>query len=177
MPTPAVHLWQPSSARVLSLTGSVPSASSSIVSMISALAAGATTATAAAGAPLSWPPKDPNDVLDYTLDVSDALVGDIGDSIATLDVSIAPNAAGDLTLNSSSASGTVAVLWFSGGNIGTTYVVTVSINTASGRTIARAIQLPVISLIDISSNTNGALTTQLGSVITDQNGNPLTLGT
>ena len=177
MPTLAVHLWQPSNARVLSLTGSVPSASSSIVSMISALSAGATTsATAAAGAPLAWPAKDPTDVLDYTLDVSDALAGDTGDSIATLDVAITPNAPGDLVLNSSNASGTTAVMWFSAGQVGATYVVSVSVGTVSGRTITRSVQLPVISLTDISSNTSGEITTQLGAVITDQNGNPLTLG-
>lgn len=176
MPTPAFHIWQPSNARVLSLTGSVPSASSSIVGMISALATGATTATAAAGALLSWPAKDPNDVLDYTIDVSDALAGDTGDAISTLDVTITPDGSGDLALNSSSASGTTAVLWFGAGNVGTTYVVTVSITTTSGRTVARAIQLPVVSLTDISSNTSGVLTTQLGTAITDSNGNPLTLG-
>jgi hypothetical protein len=176
MPTPAIHIWQPSNARVLSLTGSVPSTSSSIVSMISALASGATTATAASGALLSWPAKDPNDVLDYAIDVSDVLVGDAGDAIATLDLTIAPNASGDLALNASSAAGTVAVMWFSGGNVGTTYVVTISISTTSGRTIARAVQLPVLSLTDISSNTTAELTTQLGTVLTDSNGNALTLG-
>jgi hypothetical protein len=181
MATTATHLWQPSTARLLALASAVATVPSStgIATLVSAIVSGAgtgTVSTPTSSAPLSWPAKDPTDVLDYMLDVTDALAGDAGDGIATLDISIAPNNAGDLVLNSSSATGNYAVMWMSGGQIGTVYVVTVTIGTISGRTIARAIQLPVISLTDISTGTTGGITTQLGAVLTDQNGNPLTLG-
>jgi hypothetical protein len=181
MPTTALHLWQPSNARVLSLSSAVPTirSTASIATVVNAMAMSAnptTASTVGAPQPLAWPAKDPTDVLDYLLDITDALAGDTGDGIATLDVGIVPNGPGDLVLNSSSASGTHAVLWISGGQIGTTYVVTVTIGTVGGRTIARAIQLPVISLTDISTGLTGGLTTELGAVLTDQNGNPLTLG-
>ena len=183
MPTTATHLWQPSNARVLSLASAVPTvrSSTSIASVVGTLAVSANPATAStavtSGAqPLAWPAKDPADVLDYMLDVTDALAGDTGDGIATLDVSIVPNAPGDLVLNSSSASGTHAVFWIGGGQIGITYVVTVTIGTVGGRTISRAIQLPVVSLTDISTGATGGLTTELGAPIVDQNGNPITLG-
>jgi hypothetical protein len=181
MPTTATHVWQPSSARLLALTGTIPTpaTTSSIANVVSAIAlASASGAAGNTGSaqPLSWPAKDPADVLDYALDITDALAGDAGDAIATLDVAIVPNATDDLALASSSVYGTHAVLWMSGGQVGTTYVVTVTIGTVNGRTISRAIQLPVISLTDISTGTTGGLTTQLGAVLTDQNGNPLTLG-
>ena len=49
MPTIATHLWQPSNARVLTLTSSVPtvrSSTSSIASIVSAMATGANASTA-----------------------------------------------------------------------------------------------------------------------------------
>ena len=59
-------------------------------------------------AALSWPAKDPGDVLDYAFDISPALAGNDRDTIATIDVTIQPSATGDLTLASSAADGNVA---------------------------------------------------------------------
>ena len=85
MPTPASHVWKPSTARTVVLDSFIPVPRGS---------------AAIAPPPLNWPTKDPADVLDYQFDVSPALVGNDGDAVETLDVSIEPANPGDLTLNS-----------------------------------------------------------------------------
>ena len=66
MPTIASHVWRPSSARILYLDSFIPVARGS---------------AAMAPAPLSWPAKDPADVLDYQFNVASAVVGNDGDAI------------------------------------------------------------------------------------------------
>ena len=156
----ATHVWRPSCARRLVLDGFLPVPRGSVP---------------AAPAPLAWPAKDPADVLDYEFDISAALLGNAGDGIASLSVAISPNGAGDVVLNSSTADGAVVVLWLSGGQAGTTYTVRITAATQSGRTIGRAVLLPVLALA-APIVPAGALTTLAGAVITDQNGNPILLG-
>src|ERR1700761_4159000 len=122
MPTQATHLWRPSSARLLVLDGFIPVPRGT---------------NAIAPPPQSWPIKDPGDLLDYQLDLTPALVGNEGDSIATLDVSVNPSETGDLTLVSGAADDPRIVLWFGAGRAGVTYRVTVRISLTSGRQIAR----------------------------------------
>ncbi len=74
--------------------------------------------------PLNWPTKDPTDVLDYQFDITPAVVGNDGDAIATLDVTIEPANPGDLVLNSATTDGSVGDVWLSGGQAGTVYTVT-----------------------------------------------------
>jgi hypothetical protein len=121
---------------------------------------------------LNWPTKDPIDVLDYQFDITPAVVGNDGDVIATLDVSIEPNNPGDLSLQSAATDGTVAVLWLAGGQAGTVYTVTLVIATTNGRTIQRSILLPVVYL-SVPPVPPNALVTNAGVVLTDQNGNPV----
>ena len=90
MPTPATHVWKPSNARTVVLDSFIPVPRGS---------------TALAPPPLNWPAKDPADVLDYQFDISPALVGNDGDAIATLDVTIEPANPGDLVLNSATTDG------------------------------------------------------------------------
>src|ERR1700761_4907339 len=113
MATPATHVWKPSCARSVTIDSFVPVPRGS---------------TATLPAPLNWPTKDPSDVLDYELNIEPAVLGNCGDVIATLDVWISPNNPGDLALNSSTADGTVAVLWLAGGQAGTVYTITVPDN-------------------------------------------------
>jgi hypothetical protein len=157
MSTPASHVWQPSTARTVVLDGFVPVPRG--------------TEAQAPQLPL-WPLKDPNDVLDYQFDISAALTGNPGDGIATLGVTIAPDNPGDLTLNAALANGAIAVLWLAAGQSGTVYTVTITIGTLSGRTLARSILLPVISLSSLPALPND-LITSTGAVLTDQNGNPI----
>ena len=160
MSTPATHVSKPSSARVVVLDSFIPVPRG---------------AAAAAPPPLNWPTKDPGDVLDYGFDISPALVGNPGDSIATLDITIRPNNPGDLIMNSASADGSVAVLWLSAGQTGTVYVITIVIGTTSGRTLQRSILLPVLFL-STPAIPPTAIETNAGLVITDQNGNPVLTG-
>ncbi len=160
MPTAAPQMVRPSSARRVVLDGFVPTPLGSL---------------APAPAALSWPAKDPGDVLDYEFDISPALAGNDKDTIATVDVTIQPSATGDLSLISSAADGNVAVLWLTSGQAGTVYSVQVTIGTAAGRTIGRAIFLPVLALVS-SAPPAGALTTTAGAAVTDQAGNAITVG-
>lgn len=160
MPTPATHAWRPSTARSVVLDGFVPVPRGVVP---------------AAPAALVWPAKDPGDVLDYEFDVRAALVGNGGDSISTIDVVITPSNAGDLVLNSAAADGGVVVLWLALGQPGTTYTVQVTVGTANGRTINRSILLPVQALAAPPVPT-AVLTTDTSSVVTDQNGNPILVG-
>ena len=157
MGTQATYSWIPSTARTLALYGCGPQPR------------GALTLTPPA---LNWPPKDPTDTLDYSLDISQIIAGNEGDAIMTLDVVINPNNPGDLTLQSSSADGDLAVLWLSGGFAGTVYQVTVTIGTNGGRVIGRTINLPVIGFATLPP-AQEALTDQTGSAITDQYDAPI----
>ena len=157
MPTPATHVWKPSNARTVMLDAFIPVPRGS---------------TAVAPPPLNWPTKDPADVLDYQFDIAPALVGNDGDAIATLDITIEPSNPGDLSLNSAIADGSVAVLWLSGGQPGTVYTVNLVITTTNGRTISRSLLLPVLYL-SVSPVPPNALLTDTGVVLTDQNGNPV----
>ena len=160
MSTPASHVSKPSSARTVVLDSFIPVPRG---------------AAAAAPPPLNWPTKDPGDVLDYGFDISSALVGNPGDGIATLDVTIAPNNPGDLSMTSASADGSVAILWLSAGQPGTVYVITIVIGTTSGRTLQRSVLLPVLYL-STPAVPPTAIQTSTGLVITDQNGNPVLTG-
>lgn len=158
--TPVTHVWRPSSARRLVLDG---------------FAQVARGATVAAPLPQIWPGKDPADVLDYEFDISAALLGNEGDQIASVAVTASPSGPGDLVVNSISADGAILVFWFSGGVVGTTYVVQVTVVTQAGRSIGRALLLPVIALATTTAPLN-VLTTNAGAVVSDQNGNPILLG-
>jgi hypothetical protein len=158
MTTPASHLWRPSNARYVQIDGFVPTPRGPQIPPPKALA---------------WPPKDPGDTLDYVFDISPALTANPGDTISTLDVTVSPNNPGDVTLVSAAADGPRAVLWLTGGQALTTYTVTVSITTTGGRTLARSIALPVISLASVPAPAD-ALTTPTGQPLTDPTGTPLT---
>jgi hypothetical protein len=160
MPTATSHVWRPSRARRVVLDGFAPVPRGVIPTVVGSLV---------------WPPKDPGDVLDYELDIEEALLGNPGDSIATIDVVITPDATGDLAMTGTTADGAVAVFWFSAGQAGTTYSVQVSIGTVNGRTLSRVIFLPVQALSSVTLP-GPVLTTDTGAVITDQSGNPILTG-
>jgi hypothetical protein len=159
MSTQASHTWRPSNARYVQIDGFVPTPRG---------------ANVPPPTPLTWPAKDPRDTLDYVFDVSPALTANPGDTIATLDVAINPGNPGDLTLAAASADGTWAVLWLTLGQAQTTYTVTVTVTTTGGRTLARSISLPVISLATVPAPA-AAITTPAGQPLTDPTGTPLTI--
>jgi hypothetical protein len=157
MPTTAAHVWRPSDARTITLDAFVPVPRGT---------------TAMAPAPPSWPLKDPNDTLDYQFNIAPALIGNDGDSIRTLDISINPSATGDLALASALADGARAVLWLASGQSGTIYTLTLTIGTQAGRTIARSVLLPVLTLA-IQPPVTSPLQTSGGAPLVDGNGNPI----
>ena len=128
--------------------------------------------TAGAPAMMSWPSKDPGDILDYQLDIEPALVGNEGDTINSVDIDVSPNQPGDLSLDNIVADGYRVVIWLSGGQVGVTYNVTVKAALASGRTLQRTILLPVVALSSPSVPGN-AIETTTNDPLTDQNGNPI----
>ncbi len=154
------NMWKPSTARTIVLDGFAPVPRGTIP---------------AVPAPLSWPAKDPSDVLDYEFDVSAAFVGNEGDRIASVNVAINPNAVGDLTLVSSTTDGCCAVFWFSAGQASVVYTVQITVVTVNGRTIGRSVLLPVLPLASSPAPLTG-LTTDTGATITDAAGNPILTG-
>jgi hypothetical protein len=158
MSTPASHIWLPSNARYVQIDGFVLTPRGPQIPP---------------ALPLQWPTKDPGDTLDYVFDIGPALTANPGDSISTLDVIISPNNPGDLNLASATADGARAVLWLTAGQPQVTYTVTVTVSTAAGRTLARSIALPVVTLATIPAPLD-ALTTQTGQALTDPTGTPLT---
>jgi hypothetical protein len=151
--------WQPSTARVVAIEGFGPFPRGVLQTQ---------------PPPLVWPVKDPGDVLDYVVDLTDALAGDPTDSAATVTVAIYPDNTGDLALQSSGTEGDLAILWLSGGIAGTAYAVTVVIGTTNGRNFSRTISLPVAALATPPAS-NNELTNETGAPLTDQTGVPITI--
>jgi hypothetical protein len=157
MATLVSHVWKPSKTRTMTIDSFVPVPRGS---------------TAAAPTLLSWPSKDPGDILDYQLDIEPALVGNEGDTINSVDIDVSPNQPGDLSLDNIAADGYKIVVWLSAGQAGVTYNVTVKAALASGRTLQRTILLPVVALSSLSAPEN-AIETTAQDPLTDQNGNPI----
>jgi hypothetical protein len=157
MSTPANHVWKPSSARLVTIDSFIPVARGT---------------GAVAPPPLNWPAKDPGDVLDYIFDIGPAIVGNDGDGIATLDVTLSPSNPGDLVVRDTTADGSRIILWLSQGQAGTIYTITFNISTTNGRSLQRSILLPVL-LLSVLIVPSTALITSAGVVLTDQNGNPV----
>lgn len=161
MATTANHVWRPSVSRVLVLDGFIP---------------GPRGFSTRPPAVLKWPAKDPADVLDYQLDIAQALIGNDGDAISSIDVAITPSDLGDLSLVSSAADGSRAVLWLQGGKVGTNYNVILTIGTEAGRSISRSIVLPVVAFAAIGASTL-PIVLEDGTSLVDGSGNPLVLST
>ena len=157
MSTPVSHVWKPSGARLVVIDSFVP----------------APRGSGPVSPPLlNWPTKDPGDTLDYEVNISPAMVGNQGDSIATLDATVVPNAPGDLSVLSMASDGPRCIFWFTGGQSGIIYTVTLIVVTSSGRTVQRSVLLPVLYLSNPPIPSD-ALEAAAGTVVTDQNGNPI----
>lgn len=87
---------------------------------------------------MQWPPKDPDDVLDYSIDWSAVLEAD-GDTISGV-VWTFPDG---LTKQSDSVEGSATFAWISGGADGARYSVGCRITTAGGRIYDRTMSISV----------------------------------
>lgn len=157
MPTLVSHVWKPSNARLITIDSFVPVPRGT---------------TATAPTPLSWPSKDPGDILDYQIDIEPAIIGNEGDSIESVDIDVVPSQPGDLSADNITADGYRIVIWLSNGQAGMTYIVTVVATMASGRTLQRSILLPVVAM-SVPSFPPNAIETTTQDPLTDQNGNPI----
>jgi len=157
MVTSVAHVWKPSKTRIIKIDSFVPVPRGS---------------AAVAPAPLSWPSKDPGDILDYQIDIEPALIGNEGDTISGVDIEIAPSQPGDLSLDNIAADGNKIVLWLSSGQAGVTYDISVRVALVSGRALQRSVLLPVVAL-SLPSVPANAIETSTRISLTDQNGNPI----
>lgn len=81
--------------------------------------------------------KDPSAILDYTLDWTAWLNGDVITGV-TWTVAAGISSVGTIF------SGTTATIWLSGGTAGSSYTAAALITTAGGRTDERTIQINVV---------------------------------
>jgi len=84
--------------------------------------------------------KDPDAVLDYSVDWDAWLSGDT----ITSSQWIVTGQDSDLVVDSEANSTTAATVWLSGGTLGVTYTVTNRITTGEGRTDDRSIAVTVL---------------------------------
>lgn len=88
---------------------------------------------------LSWPSKDPDEVLDYQLDWGDRLDGD---TIVSSDWTITGTG---LTVMLESIAATRTTIWLSGGVLTTEYSLLNRITTTAGRTMDQTVRLKIKS--------------------------------
>jgi hypothetical protein len=91
---------------------------------------------------LRWPLAEPEDVLDYSIDVS-LLLADVADTIVAAEAAVAPSGSGELAGSNLSVAGGVITLWLAGGVPGRDYVIQVSCVTAAQRGFGFRIALAV----------------------------------
>ncbi len=94
--------------------------------------------------PLRWPMAEPDEVLDYSLDIG-VLLAEVQDSIASVALSISPSGLGELTASSVSVLGTVITAWLRGGVPGRTYTIRIeaTTNAMPPRTFERFVNLTI----------------------------------
>lgn len=88
--------------------------------------------------PSTWPPKDPDEKLDYDLDWTVALVN--GDTIAS---SVWTVERGTVVIDSDQFSNTATKVWLTGGVVGERCVLTNHVVTASAREMDRSVPLTI----------------------------------
>ena len=89
-----------------------------------------------------WPVSEPDDYLDYSLDVTAALA-DAEDTVDYVTAAIAPSGAGELQADSIEYDNGVVTVWLSQGIVGRRYTVNVKIYCVSGRDFSFFVELPI----------------------------------
>lgn len=87
---------------------------------------------------LSWPPKDPDEVLDYVIDWSLRLDSDI---ISSSTWSVTEGTG--LTIDADTYADTTATVWLSGGTDGERYTLNNRIVTVAGRTMDQSVKIRI----------------------------------
>jgi len=94
---------------------------------------------------LTWPSKDPNEVLDYSLDWAGRLAGSPDDTIATTTATASP---AGLTIDAhgvASGAPQKTTTWLSGGSEGVTYALSLRAVTTGGRTMDETVRIKIKS--------------------------------
>lgn len=93
---------------------------------------------------LTWPTKDPDEVLDYQIGWADAATGPRLVTGETLLTSVFSVASGTVVINSSSFTAPgVATVWLSGGAAGEMCVILNRVTTSSSRTYDKSVRLRI----------------------------------
>jgi hypothetical protein len=86
---------------------------------------------------LNWPPKDPDEILDYQIDWADRL--GVGDTIQTSTWTVPAGITGSLQ----SAAAQNVTIWLSGGTVGKTYQIHNRIISTGGRTMDQTVGIAI----------------------------------
>lgn len=89
---------------------------------------------------LTWPPKDPDEVLDYDINWNPRL--EDGETIATSTFEVVD---GTVVIDDDSDTGGVTTVWLSAGTAGEACVILNRIETSAGRTYDEAVKLRIRS--------------------------------
>jgi hypothetical protein len=92
--------------------------------------------------PRRWPMAEPEERLDYSVDVS-GLLADVEDTIFSVSVAVSPSGAGELTLQNIAVNGGVITVWTSGGVPGRDYLFRVDGTTVAGLTFGFPVNLRI----------------------------------
>lgn len=115
---------------------------------------------------LYWPTAQPDDFLDYGLDLS-APMNDSSDSIVSAAVSVSPSGSGELTLSYLTCASSVVTFWASGGVAGRSYFVKVDVTTLHGREFEFLVGLsisPVLAIFPIPPAPSNGFSTPIDPV-------------
>lgn len=97
--------------------------------------------TASYAATPVWPNKDPDDKLDFGLNVAD-LIGDPADAIKNVNYALATS---DIAVTKYGFVGQTLVVWLAGGVDGVTYKVTLRVRTEKGRSVDQTVSIKVVT--------------------------------
>jgi Ni2+-binding GTPase involved in maturation of urease and hydrogenase len=86
---------------------------------------------------LTWPSKDPQEVLDYEIDWSARIGSD------TISNSVFSVVDGDVVIDSDSKTSTTTTAWLSGGSLGTTCHLANHIVTSAGREMDQTVKIKI----------------------------------
>lgn len=87
---------------------------------------------------LTWPSKDPDEVLDYKLDWTPALA--VAETVSTSVFSVVT---GHVAINSQSLASPISTVWLSGGTEGESCTLNCRVTTSGGRTYDQRTRLRI----------------------------------
>jgi hypothetical protein len=82
---------------------------------------------------LTWPTKEPDEVLDFQIDAT-SKIADSADTIISASVAVAPSGPGEMIPMQITVAGSFITVWLSGGIPARVCQVKVQVTTAAGRT-------------------------------------------